>query len=306
MNAVTVSGLVKRFGAYTAVDGVSFDAPSGQVTALLGPNGAGKTTTIEILEGFQAPTSGTVRVLGTDPRHGNRAWRARIGLVLQATSLDAQLTVSEALSVYGSLYPGARSLGEVLEVIDLRTDARTRIGALSGGQRRRVDLGIAIIGQPEVLFLDEPTTGLDPEARRRLWTVVENLTAVGTTVLLTTHYLDEAQHLAKRVIVLDDGRVVADATPAELRAMGGVPVIRYRLPAGAPDLPAALATYLDPSGTELTLPSADVTADLGALVLWARDNHVDLTSLEVGSPSLEDAYLAITGHQSQEGALSHG
>jgi ABC-2 type transport system ATP-binding protein len=307
VNAVTVRDLVKRFGGYTAVDGVSFDAPSGEVTALLGPNGAGKTTTIEILEGFQAPTSGTVRVLGTDPRHGNRAWRARIGLVLQATSLDAQLTVSEALTVYGSLYPAARSLGEVLEVIELRTDARTRIGALSGGQRRRVDLGIAIIGQPEVLFLDEPTTGLDPEARRRLWTVVENLTTAGTTVLLTTHYLDEAQHLAKRVIVLDGGRVVADATPAELRAMGGVPVIRYRLPAGAPDLPAALALHLDPSGTELTLPSADVTADLGALVLWARDNHVDLTSLEVGAPSLEDAYLAITtGRQSQEGALSHG
>ncbi len=179
MSAVTVRDLVKRFGAYTAVDGVSFDAPSGQVTALLGPNGAGKTTTIEILEGFQAPTSGTVRVLGTDPRRGNRAWRARIGLVLQATSLDAQLTVSEALSVYGSLYPAARSLGEVLEVIELRTDARTRIGALSGGQRRRVDLGIAIMGQPEVLFLDEPTTGLDPEARRRLWTVVANLTAAG-------------------------------------------------------------------------------------------------------------------------------
>ena len=306
MSAVTVSGLVKRFGAYTAVDGVSFGAPSGQVTALLGPNGAGKTTTIEILEGFQAPTHGTVRVLGTDPRRGDRAWRARIGLVLQATSLDAQLTVGEVLSIYGALYPAARPLGEVLDVIDLKTDARTRIGALSGGQRRRVDLGIAIIGQPEVLFLDEPTTGLDPEAGRRLWTVVENLTATGTTVLLTTHYLDEAQYLAKRVIVLDGGRVAADAAPDRLRAMGGAPVIRYRLPAGVPSLPPTLAAHLDPSGTGLTLPSADVTADLGALVLWARDNHVDLTSLEVGSPSLEDAYLAITGHQSPEGALSHG
>jgi ABC-2 type transport system ATP-binding protein len=307
VNAITVSGLVKRFGAYTAVDGVSFDAPSGQVTALLGPNGAGKTTTIEILEGFQAPTSGTVRVLGTDPRRGKRAWRARIGLVLQATSLDAQLTVSEALSVYGALYPNPRTIDEVLDVVEMRTDARTRIGALSGGQRRRVDLGIAIIGRPEVLFLDEPTTGLDPEARRRLWTVIENLTAAGSTVLLTTHYLDEAQHLAKRVIVLDGGRVVANAAPAELRAMGGVPVIRYRLPAGAPELPAALAAHLDPGGNELTLPSADVTADLGALVMWARDNHVDLTGLEVGSPSLEDAYLAITGRQAQEeGALSHG
>jgi ABC-2 type transport system ATP-binding protein len=195
-------------------------------------------------------------------------------------------------------------------VIDLRSDADTRIGALSGGQRRRVDLGIAIIGQPSVLFLDEPTTGLDPEARRRLWTVIENLTAGGTSVLLTTHYLEEAQHLAARVVVLDDGRVVADATPSELRAMGGAPVIRYRLPAGTPALPAALAAHLDASGTELALPSADVTADLGLLVTWARDNYVDLTSLEVGSPSLEDAYLAITGRasqsQSQTGAVSNG
>ena len=304
--AVSLSGLRHRYGGTVALEDASLDIPASASVAVIGPDGVGKSTLLGLISTAKRIQQGSVRVLGTDPRHGNRAWRARIGLVLQTTSLDAQLTVSEALSVYGSLYPGARSMGEVLEVIDLQTDARTRIGALSGGQRRRVDLGIAIIGQAEVLFLDEPTTGLDPEARRRLWTVVENLTAVGTTVLLTTHYLDEAQHLAKRVIVLDDGRVVADATPAELRAMGGVPVIRYRLPAGAPDLPAALATYLDPSGTELTLPSADVTADLGALVLWARGNHVDLTSLEVGSPSLEDAYLAITGHPSQEGALSHG
>jgi ABC-2 type transport system ATP-binding protein len=309
MSAIEVSGLVKRFGAYTAVDGVSFEAPSGQVTALLGPNGAGKTTTIEILEGFQAPTSGTVRVLGTDPlrpktRGGGRAWRSKIGLVLQATSLDAQLTVREALQTYGVLYRDAQPINAVLDTIDLRSDANTRIGALSGGQRRRVDLGIAIIGKPSVLFLDEPTTGLDPEARRRLWTVIENLTAAGTSVLLTTHYLDEAQHLARRVIVLDGGRVVADATPDELRAMGGAPVIRYRLPAGAPPLPAVLAAHLDASGTELTLPSSDVTADLSALVTWARDNYVDLTSLEVGSPSLEDAYLAITGRA--EGALSNG
>ena len=294
VNAITVGGLVKRFGSYTAVDDVSFEVPAGQVTALLGPNGAGKTTTIEILEGFQDPTAGTATVLGVNPRHGGRRWRARIGLVLQSTSLDSQLTVTEALTLYGSLYPNPHPAGEILDTVDMRDDARTRIGALSGGQRRRVDLGIAIIGRPEVLFLDEPTTGLDPEARRRLWAVIENLTAAGTTVLLTTHYLDEAQHLAVKVIVLADGRVVADATPDGLRAMGGLPVIRYRLPASAPELPAALAPHLDPAKTELTLPSADVTADLSALVTWARENHVDLTGLEVGSPSLEDAYLALT------------
>jgi ABC-2 type transport system ATP-binding protein len=208
--------------------------------------------------------------------------------------------VTEALTLFGGLYPGRQRIGEVLDAIDMADDAQTRIGALSGGQRRRVDLGIAIIGQPEMLFLDEPTTGLDPEARRRLWAVIENLTAGGTTVLLTTHYLDEAQRLARRVIVLADGRVAADASPDKLRAMGGAPVIRYRLPAGTPVLPAGLAGHV--ADGELTLPSADVTADLAQLTGWARDNHVDLTGLEVGPPSLEDAYLALTS----EGALNHG
>jgi ABC-2 type transport system ATP-binding protein len=303
MTAIVVENLVKRYGGFTAVRDVSFTAPAGQVTALLGPNGAGKTTTIEILEGFQAPTAGTVRVLGADPRAGGpagRAWRARIGLVLQSTSLDDQLTVTEALTVFGGLYPARRQVAEILDQIDMTGDARTRIGALSGGQRRRVDLGIAIIGQPEMLFLDEPTTGLDPEARRRLWSVIEKLTAGGTTVLLTTHYLDEAQYLARQVVVLADGTVVADATPDQLRAMGGVPVIRYRLPASAPALPEALAEHVH--GDELELPSADVTGDLALLADWARGNYVDLTGLEVGPPSLEDAYLALTG----EGVLSHG
>jgi ABC-2 type transport system ATP-binding protein len=292
VTAITVSGLVKRFGSFTAVNDIGFEVAEGQVTALLGPNGAGKTTTIEILEGFTAPTAGTVRVLGCDPRHGNRAWRARIGLVLQSTSLDAQLSVAEALTLFGGLYPRPRPVREVLDIIDLAGDARTKIGALSGGQRRRIDLGIAIIGRPEMLFLDEPTTGLDPEARRRVWTAIENLTAEGGTVLLTTHYMDEAQYLASRVIVLADGRVAADATPQELRAMGGAPVIKFRLPTDSPQLPPRLAEYV--TGSELSLPSLDVTADLATLVGWARDNRVDLTGLEVGPPSLEDAYLALT------------
>jgi ABC-2 type transport system ATP-binding protein len=304
VNAIVVRNLVKRYGGFTAVDNVSFEAADGQVTALLGPNGAGKTTTIEILEGFQAPTSGVVQVLDASPRTRSRAWRARIGLVLQSTSLDAQLTVTEALSLFGALYPSPLRVGHVLDVIGLADDARTRIGVLSGGQRRRVDLGIAIIGQPEVLFLDEPTTGLDPEARRRLWSVIENLTADGTAVLLTTHYLDEAQHLADRIIVLASGRVAADASPAVLRAMGGVPVIRYRLPASAPQLPAPLAEHVDSARQELSLPSADVTADLAVLVQWAHENCVDLTGLEVGPPSLEDSYLALTSEY--EGALDHG
>jgi ABC-2 type transport system ATP-binding protein len=300
LTAIAVAGLVKRFGDFTAVDGVGFEVAERQVTALLGPNGAGKTTTIEILEGFLAPTAGTVRVLGADPRRGDRAWRARIGLVLQSTSLDAQLTVAEALRLFGGLYPRPRGVAEVLDIIDLAGDASTRIGALSGGQRRRVDLGIAIIGRPEMLFLDEPTTGLDPEARRRLWAAIENLTAEGGTVLLTTHYLDEAQYLASRVIVLAGGRVAADATPDELRAMGGVPVIRFRLPPRSPALPAGLARHAD--GGMLCLPSSDVAADLATLVGWARENRVDLTGLEVGPPSLEDAYFAVT----QREAVAHG
>jgi len=201
--------------------------------------------------------------------------------------------------MFGALYPKPRRVAEVLDLIDLAPDARTRIGALSGGQRRRVDLGLAIIGQPEMLFLDEPTTGLDPEARRRLWSVIETLTAAGTTVLLTTHYLDEAQHLASRVIVLADGRVVADASPDELRAMGGVPLVTFRLPSAAPALPPALAQHV--GNNVLQMPSADVTADLALLIGWARENDVDLTGLEVGPPSLEDAYLALT----TEGELSH-
>jgi ABC-2 type transport system ATP-binding protein len=299
LSAIEVEHLVKRFGGFTAVEDVSFDVPAGQVAAVLGPNGAGKTTTIEVLEGFLAPSHGTVRVLGADPRCGGRAgraWRARIGLVLQSTSLDMQLTVAEAVSLYAGLFPRPMGPAEVIEIIDLSGDAHTRIGALSGGQRRRVDLGLGIIGRPEVLFLDEPTTGLDPEARRELWAVIQSLVAAGTTVLLTTHYIEEAQRLADRVIVLADGRVVADAAPDQLRARGGAPVIRYRLPSGtrADDLPATLAHYVDPVRGELSLPSADVTADLDALVGWARHNRADLTGLEVTPPSLEDAYLALT------------
>jgi ABC-2 type transport system ATP-binding protein len=299
-NAIEVHHLTRRFGGFTAVDDVTFGVPAGQVTAVLGPNGAGKTTTIEIMEGFLAPTAGGVRVLGADPRQGGRAgraWRARIGLVLQSTSLDMQLTVAEALRLYAGLYARPLPPGEVLELIDLAGDAGTKIGALSGGQRRRADLGLAVIGRPEVLFLDEPTTGLDPQARRGLWAVIQNLAAAGTTVLLTTHYLDEAQRLADRVIVLDEGRVLADATPDRLRARGGAPVIRFPLPSGAPvdSLPPGLAEHVDAGRGELSVPSADLTADLAALVAWARSNSVDLTGLEVGPPSLEDAYLALTG-----------
>ena len=300
MPAVTVQHLVKRYGRFTAVQDVSFDVPPGQVTALLGPNGAGKSTIIEVLTGLLAPSSGRVRVLGTDPRPAarpGRAWRARIGLVLQSASLDAQLTVAEALRLFAQLYPRPLPVPDVLAAIGLAGDAATRIGVLSGGQRRRVDLGIGIIGRPDLLFLDEPTTGLDPQARRQLWAVIGRLTTGGTTVLLTTHYLDEAEQLASRLVVLAGGRVVADTTPGQLRGSGALPSIRLPLGGGEPlgDLPGRLARHADPGRGELLVRTADVPADLGVLIRWARCHRLDLTGLEVGPPSLEEAYLALTG-----------
>jgi ABC-2 type transport system ATP-binding protein len=297
VSAVAAERLTKRFGNLAAVDNISFEVPEGQLLAVLGPNGAGKTTTLEMLEGFIAPTSGTVRVLGADPHRGSRAWRARIGLVLQSTSLDDELTVRDTLRLCERLYPAPRRTGEALDLVDLTGDAQARVGALSGGQRRRVDIAIGIIGRPEVLFLDEPTTGLDPEARRRTWASIENLTSTGTTVLLTTHYIDEADHLADRVIVLAGGRITADTTPRDLRARGGPATIRYPLPdsAATDSLPAPLAQHLDGDGRTLLIRSTDVAAALRDLVGWAGRHRLDLSGLEVGPPSLEEAYLAAIG-----------
>jgi ABC-2 type transport system ATP-binding protein len=308
MAAIVADRLTKRYGELVALDGISFEVPPGQLVAVLGPNGAGKTTTMELLEGFQAPTAGTVRVLGADPRHGDRAWRARIGLVLQSTSLDDQLTVRELLDIFARLYPDPRPVAEVLELMELTGQAGTRVGALSGGQRRRVDVALGIIGRPELLFLDEPTTGLDPEARRRAWVAVQNLAVTGTTVVLTTHYLEEADQLADRVLVLGGGRILADTTPDQLRAQGGRSTIRYPLSdtAAAADLPATLAGHLDPGHRALVVRSADVTAVLGELVGWAERHHLDLAGLEVGPPTLEEAYLAITGQQLTKEPAHHG
>jgi ABC-2 type transport system ATP-binding protein len=295
VSAVAVEHLSRRYGGLAALEDVSFEVAAGQVVALLGPNGAGKTTTMEILEGYQAPSGGTARVLGEDPACAGRAWRARFGLVLQSTCLDPQLTVVEALGIFAGLFPRPRPVAEVLELIDLTDEAGTRVGRLSGGQQRRVDVGLGIVGQPELLFLDEPTTGLDPAARRQAWTTIEGLTAAGTTVLLTTHYLEEAQRLADRVLVLAHGRLVADARPEQLRRRGAPTVIRVPLPPGAPiaDLPPTLAAAAGPDGGRLVVRTAEVTATLDALVGWARRHQVELAGLEVGPPSLEDAYLAL-------------
>jgi ABC-2 type transport system ATP-binding protein len=305
VTAIVADRLTKRFGDFAAVDGVSFEIPEGQLVAVLGPNGAGKTTTLEILEGFIAPTSGTTRVLGVDPHRGDRRWRARIGLVLQSTSLDAELTIRNTLTVFAGLYPAPRPVGEVLELVDLTDDAETPVGSLSGGQRRRVDVAIGIIGRPDILFLDEPTTGLDPEARRRAWTAVQNLTTTGTTVVLTTHYIDEADHLANRLILLAGGRVVTDTTPGELRAQGGAAAIRYHVPDGVPldDLPATLVRFVDRDTRMLFVRADDIVGPLRDLLGWAALLHLDLKQLEVGPPSLEDAYLTAIGEPPGSGGI---
>jgi ABC-2 type transport system ATP-binding protein len=303
---ITVEHLHKAYGRLGALRDVSFEVAAGQVVALLGPNGAGKTTTMELLEGYQTPSGGVVRVLGCEPRRAGRAWRARVGLVLRSTSLDLQLTVREALGVHAGLFPRPWPVGELLELVDLAAEADTRIGQLSGGQRRRVDVGLGIVGRPQLLFLDEPTTGLDPVARRQAWTAVERLTAAGTTVVLTTHYLEEAQRLADRVLVLSGGRVLADARPDELRRHGATTQIRYPLPPGAPvaDLPASLAGAVDASRGELAVRTTEVTAALGALAGWAGAYGLDLAGLEVGAPSLEDAYLALVAEPSEPSAAA--
>ncbi|HEY7048861.1 MAG TPA: ABC transporter ATP-binding protein [Jatrophihabitantaceae bacterium] len=296
MSAITAEGLTKRYGDLLAVDDVSFDVPAGQLVAVLGPNGAGKTTTMEMLEGFTRPTHGTVRVLGCDPLRGGRAWRGRVGLVLQSTSLEREPTVRDLLTLFARLYPEPRPVAEVLELMDLGPEAVARIGTLSGGQQRRVDIALAIVGRPEVLFLDEPTTGLDPEARRRCWAAVESLTAAGTTIVLTTHYLDEADRLAHRVVILSAGRIVADAPPAQLRAGSGLSTIHYPLPRPelVADLPFGLAQQLGPDGA-IHLRTDDPAPILRELASWAERHELDLSALQVNPPSLEDAYLAVAG-----------
>lgn len=296
MSAIVVERLEHRFGDLVALDDVSFEVDAGEVVALLGPNGAGKTTMLEILEGYLAPIAGSVSVLGAEPRRAGRAWRARIGVVLQSTSLDPQLSVRDALSVFSRVFARPRPVVEVLDLIGLEREARTPIGQLSGGQQRRVDLGLGIIGRPELLFLDEPTTGLDPAARRKTWRIVEHLADAGTTVLLSTHYMEEAQHLADRLLILASGRLVVDSRSDVLRASMARSTVRLPVPAGmvvsAP--PSGLAGHLSGGHLDLTVGSADLSSVLEQLLEWARANDLDLAGLEIAPPSLEDAYLALT------------
>ncbi len=302
MHAIEVEGLVKEYGALRAVDGLSFSIAKGEIFALLGPNGAGKTTTVEILEGHRQRTSGRVSVLGEDPGRAGRALRERIGIVLQEAGFDEDFSPLELVTLYGRMYPRHLGPDEVLELVGLDDKRDARVKTLSGGQRRRLDLALGLVGDPELLFLDEPTTGFDPEARRKAWDLVANLRALHKTVLLTTHYMDEAEHLADRVAVVAHGRLVAIGTPEELAAAGEAPsIVSFRLPSGveARDLPI-LDGALVHEGLDWQLPTAHPTHSLSVLTTWAVHHGVEMPSLAVNRPSLEDTYLALVGRPDAE------
>ena len=295
MSTVEVHGLVKDYGDHRAVDSVSFTIAAGEVYGLLGHNGAGKSTTVEILEGHRHRTAGDVRVLGMDPANAGREFRDRIGIVLQSSAVERELTVRESLNVYGSCYSAPRPVAEVIEMVGLTEKADARIGSLSGGQRRRLDLALGIIGDPEVLFLDEPTTGFDPVARRQSWELVERLCADGMTVLLTTHYLDEAEHLADRVGVLVGGRLVTEGTPAELMAMSPLTTISFTLPTAIDAATLHLPSNAVVDGASVQIETERPTQVLADVTGAAAALGLELDSLTVRRPSLEDVFLALGG-----------
>jgi len=291
--AVRVRGLVKSYGPVQAVRGIDLDIHPGEIFALLGPNGAGKTTTIEILEGYRSRDSGEVLVLGHDPGRERAKIKPRVGIVLQKTGVDRYLTVAETIQLFASYYPRPRPVDEVIDLVGLDAKRGARVTTLSGGQLRRLDMAVALAGDPDLLFLDEPTSGFDPTARREAWHVVKSLAALGKTILLTTHYMDEAQYLADRVAVIAAGQIVAEGPPATLahRDLAGAR-IRYLTPEGASP-PDELTWTLAANGfTEIA--SADVVADLHRLTGWALTNAITLDGLEVTRPTLEDVYLQLT------------
>jgi ABC-2 type transport system ATP-binding protein len=293
VTAIVVDGLRKSYGSLEAVRGVSFHVEEGEVFGLLGPNGAGKTTTIEILEGYRHRSSGNVTVLGVDPQVGGRKLRERVGLVLQEAAVPPMLSVRELVELYRGYYPSPRPADEIIDLVGLTEKAGERVRKLSGGQQRRLDVALGLVGDPELIFLDEPTTGFDPSARRAAWEVVRNMRTLGKTIVLTTHYMDEAQYLADRICVIAAGKVVAEGTPETLRAHTEQRThIRFELPAGiaatAVPIPVTMANGL------AVIETSTPTRSLRDLTTWAVGQGLELPNLEVTRPSLEDVYLELT------------
>lgn len=267
------------YGETEAVRGIDLEVRQGEIFAFLGPNGAGKTSTVEILEGYRKRTGGDVSVLGEDPARAGRAWRDRVGIVLQSNSLDPYLTVRESLELYAGYFSHPRSVDEVIALVGLEEKAGERARKLSGGQQRRLDVGMALVGDPELLFLDEPTTGFDPSARRQFWDVIAGLRDLGKTVFLTTHYMDEAQRLADRVTIISAGQIVAEGTPEDL---------------GERDKATTTIRYRDATGEEVSIETLDPVRELNRLTEGALERGEELEGLEVTRPSLEDVYLDLT------------
>ena len=292
-HAIVTTDVRKSYGDVHALRGVDFEVRQGEVFSLLGPNGAGKTTLVEILEGYRRRSGGDVQVLGEDPERATGAWRARIGIVLQDTAVFDWLTVEEVVTHFASFYPAPRRVGEVIDAVQLAEKRSARCASLSGGQKRRVDLALGLIGDPELIFLDEPTTGLDPEARRQLWAVIEELAASGTTIVLTTHYLDEAEALANRVGIILNGAIADVGRPAEIGGRDRAAVtVRFlnRIAAPLPELPGSI----DSRDGVVTILTDAPTATVGRLAAWAEgQGEPELPGLTITRPSLEDTYLAM-------------
>jgi ABC-2 type transport system ATP-binding protein len=281
-SAVSVADLKKSYNGLQALRGVSFEIAEGEIFGLLGPNGAGKTTTVEILEGYRERDGGSVTVLGEDPSSAGLDWRERIGVVLQSSSFYDSLTVAENLALFAGYYKRPRAIGDVVELVGLEEKRDTLVRSLSGGQRRRLDLGLALVGDPEIVFLDEPTTGFDPEARRRAWQTIASLRDLGKTILLTTHYLEEAERLSDRVAVVRDGEIVALGPPSQLTATLPATEIRYRR-----------------NGQEVVLQTEEPTKVLHELTSEALATGHELEGLEVRRASLEDVYLSLTKEEQE-------
>ncbi|MDH2904614.1 MAG: ABC transporter ATP-binding protein [Actinomycetota bacterium] len=300
---VSVEDLRKSYGERERLHGISFEVRAGEILGFLGTNGAGKTTTIEILEGYRPYNAGAVSVLGVDPAHATRAWRDRIGLVLQECELDPVYTVRETVEIFARYFRRPTDVAATIEAVGLSAKSNDRVGQLSGGQKRRLDVAVGLVGDPEILFLDEPTTGLDPIARREMWTMIEGLRDAGKTIFLTTHYMDEAEHLADRIIILRDGEIAAQGTADELSAtLGYHTTVTFDAYPGLDlgELGAVVERSVDVADGVVRFETDHVQHDLGRLLRWARKGHLTLSNLQAVQPSLDDVFVKLAGDPARE------